>query len=111
MPDHHVAAALGAEFIERNIGNLLALIEPACGLAVRISRAGHELAEASALQHHHAAAVLAILLLRSFLHVGRIEIRQIDGIFFGKRATVGIVFIVGAAGEEGPVLAPFDHQR
>src|SRR5208337_315691 len=62
VADHHVAPALGAEFVERNIGNLLALVEPPRGLAIGISRARHELAEPSALEHHHPAAVFAIFL-------------------------------------------------
>ena len=100
MADHHIAPALRAEFVQRNVRNFLALIEAARGLAIRVSRASHELSESSALEHHHAAAVLAVFFLRSLLHVGRIQVRQIDRIFFGEGAGVGILFIVGAAGKE-----------
>src|SRR5579863_4964223 len=98
VSNHHVAAALRAEFVERNVGNFLALIETARGLAIGIARASHELAEAPALQHHHPAAILAVLFCRArILHVGGVEIRQVDRIFFSKRAGIGIVLVVGAA--------------
>src|SRR5580704_2173767 len=111
VPDHHVPSALGADFVERNVRNLLALIQTAGGLAVGISGARHELPEAAALQHHHPPAVLAIFFLRGLLHVGGIEIRQINGILFGERTTVGIFLVVRTARIEGTVLAPLDHQR
>src|SRR5258708_17831311 len=57
VADHQVASTLGARFVERNVRHLLALIEPARGLAIRVSGAGHKLAEAPALEHHHPAAV------------------------------------------------------
>jgi hypothetical protein len=88
VPDHHVAPALRAKLIERNIGNFLALIQPPRSLAIGISRASHELPEAPALQHHHPAAVFAIFFLRGLLHVGRIEVGQVDRIFFGELAGV-----------------------
>src|SRR4029077_1178568 len=111
VPDHHVASALRAEFIERNVGNFLSLVEPASGLAVRIAGAGHELAEAPSLQHHDPAAIFAILFLGGFLDIGRIQVRQVDRIFLGESATIGIFFVVGAASIERTVLAPLDHQR
>ena len=92
-------------------GTFLALVEAPRGLAIGIAGAGHELPEAPALQHHHPPAVLAVLLLRGLLHVGGIQVRQVNRIFLGERAGVGIVLVVGAAGEEGAVLAPLDHQR
>ena len=70
MADHHIAPALRAQFIERNVRNFLSLIQTPGGLAIRISRACHELPETPALEHHHPAAVLAIFFLRGFLHVG-----------------------------------------
>ena len=78
VADHHIAAALGAKFVERNVGNFLALIETARGFAIGIAGASHELAEASALQNHYPAAIFAILFLRGLLHVGGIEIGQVD---------------------------------
>src|SRR5579859_3246086 len=56
MADHHVATALRAELVERNVGNFLALIETARSLAIRISGARHKLAEPPSLEHHHPAA-------------------------------------------------------
>lgn len=49
MTDHHVTAALGANLIQRNIGNLFPLIQPPSSFAVWISGARHELPEASSL--------------------------------------------------------------
>src|SRR5579864_5013033 len=109
MANHHIASALGAEFVQRNIGNFLALIQTTRGLAVGIPGTRHELAEPSALEHHHPPAVFAVFLLRRALHVGRIQIRQVDRIFLGEGAGVGIFFVVRAAGVEGAVLAPLDH--
>src|SRR5208282_6836925 len=86
-------------------------IEPPRGLAIGIAGAGHELAEAPALQDHNAAAVFAIFLLRGLLQIGRVEVGKIDGIFFGEFAAVGVLLVVGAAGIERSVLAPFDNQR
>src|SRR6185312_8697091 len=100
VTQHHVASALRADFFERNVGNLLALIESARSLAVRIARAGHELPKASALEDHHTSAVLAVLFLRGLLHVGAFQIGKIDGVLFGERAAIGIFLVVGAAGEE-----------
>src|SRR5689334_7551741 len=67
MPQQHVASALWTLLIEWNIRHFLALIQTPGGFAVRIPCARHELAEASAFQHHGAAAVLAILFLRRLL--------------------------------------------
>src|SRR5262249_31311872 len=53
VADHHVAAALRARLIERNIWNFLALIKTPRRFAIGVACAGHELAEASTLQHHH----------------------------------------------------------
>src|SRR5262249_43187957 len=98
MPDHQVAPAFWAKLIERNVWNFLALIQAAGSLAIRISRARHELPEAAAFKYHHSTAVFAVLVSRSsFLHVGRIKIWQIDGIFFGKRAAIRIIFVIRAA--------------
>src|SRR6266496_2626136 len=111
MTNNEVAIAFGAFFIERNVGNPLALVEAPRSLAVRISGAGHKLAEAPALQHHHTAAVLAILFLGGFLHFSGIQVRKIDRVFLGEGAAVGILFVVRAARVKRPVLAPLDDQR
>src|ERR1700691_71669 len=111
VADHHVPSALGAKLVERNVWNLLPLIQAARCLAIGISRARHKLAEATALQHHDPAAIFAVFLLCCLLHVGGIEVRQIHGILFGERATVGILLVVRTARIEGTVLAPLDHQR
>src|SRR5262249_81525 len=111
VADHQIAIALRALLIERDIGDFLALIEAASGFAIRISGAGHELAEAPALQNHHTAAIPAVFFgCAGFLHVGGIRIGQVNGILFGEGAAVGIVFIVGAAGVKRSVLAPLDDQ-
>src|SRR5271154_252592 len=60
MSQDQIAFAQWAGFIEWNIGHLLALIKPPRCLAVGIAGAGHELAEASTLQNHHATAIFAI---------------------------------------------------
>ena len=111
VAQHHIAFALGALLVEGDIGNFLGLIQPPRGLAFGISGAGHELAEAAALEHHGAAAIFAIFLLRGFLQVGSIEVRQVDGIFLGEGAALRIIFLVSAAGVERTVAAPLDHQR
>ena len=111
VADHHIASALGAKFVQRNVRNLLALIQAASGLAVGIPGTRHELAEAPTLKHHHSSAVFAVFLLRGTLHICRIQIGQVDRIFLGERAGVGIFLIVGAAGVKRAVLAPLDHQR
>src|SRR5580698_6918128 len=49
VADHHVPAALGARLVERNIRHLLSLIQAPSSLAVRISRARHELPETATL--------------------------------------------------------------
>ena len=94
MPDHQIASALGTKLVERDVGNLLALIQTTGGLAVRIACARHELAEAATLQHHDPPTVLAIFFLGSFLDVRGIQIRQVDWIFFGESAAFGIFFVV-----------------
>src|SRR5207249_11221862 len=109
VPDHQIPAAFRAKLVERDIGDLLPLIEAARRLAVRISCASHELPEAPTLQYHHPAAVLAVLFLCSFLQVGRIKIGQVDGIFFRKFAGIGIILVVGAACVERSVLTPLDY--
>src|SRR5579871_2092458 len=111
VPQQQIAPALRTLLVERNVRDLLTLVEPASGLAVGVSRARHELPEAPTLQHHRTAAVLAVLFLGRLLHVGRIEIGQVDRILFGKCATVGIGLVVCAAGVERAVLAPLDDQR
>src|SRR5664279_1354146 len=97
MPDQQVPTALRALFVQWNVGHLLRLIETPRGLAVGISRASHELSESPALEHHRAAAVLAVFLLGRFLQVRRIEVRQIDGILFRKRATIRVGLVVRTA--------------
>src|SRR5271155_1106782 len=54
VPQYQVALAQRASLIERNVGHFLALIEPPRRLAIGIAGAGHELAEAAALQDHDA---------------------------------------------------------
>src|SRR5581483_3324253 len=44
MAQHQAASALRTFFVERNIGDLLCLVEPPRGLALRVSGTGHELA-------------------------------------------------------------------
>src|SRR5690349_14695779 len=104
MAQDHAAAALRTLLVERDVRNLLTLVQPSRGLAVGISRARHELAEAAALEHHRTSAVLAVLLLRSLLDIGAVQFRQVDGVFLGEGAGIGIALVVGAAGEERPVL-------
>src|ERR1017187_1362070 len=111
VPQDQVAFAQRAGLIQWNVGYFFALIQAPRRPAIGIAGAGHELPEASALQHHDAPAVFAVFLLRRLLHIGRIEVRKIDGILFGELAGVGIFLVVGATGVERPVLAPFNHQR
>src|SRR5215472_13777047 len=111
MADHQIASALRTRLVERDIRNAFALIEPSCRLAIRITRASHELSEAPALKDHHAPAVLAVLLLRRLLHIGGVEIGQVDRIFFREGAAFRIFLVVRAASVERPVLAPLDHER
>src|SRR5581483_1228847 len=111
VTQHHIASALRAFFFQRNIGDLLALIQPAGGFAIRIPGARHELAEASALEHHGASAVLAVFFLRGLLQVGGIEVRQVNRIFFGEGTAIRIVFLISAAGKKRAVLSPLDDQR
>src|SRR5713226_1661707 len=110
VPDDHIAAALRTLLFKRDIRHSLALIETPRGLAIGITRAGHELTEASALEHHDAAAVLAVFLLRRFLQVGRVKVGQIDRVLFGELTSVGILLVVRAARIERSVLTPLDHQ-
>src|SRR5260370_21735285 len=111
VTQNHIAATLRAFLVQGNIGDLFALIQPARGLAIGVPGARHELAKASALEDHDAAAVLAVLFLRGLLQVGGIKVRQVNGIFFGKGAAIGIIFFIAAAGKKRPVFAPFDDQR
>src|SRR5260370_11521784 len=111
VADHHVAPAFGAEFVKRDVGALLALIEAPSRLAIGIAGAGHKLAEAAPLEDHDPAAVLAIFFLGGFLNIRRIQIGEVDRIFLGEGAAFGILFIVRTTGVEGSVLAPLDHQR
>jgi len=90
VTDHHVAPALGAEFIERDVWNFFALVETTGSFAIGIAGASHELAEAPPLQDHHATAVLAIFFLGGLLNVGRIQVGEVDRIFFGEVATFRI---------------------
>ena len=111
MPQHHVAPALRTFLFQRDVRNFLRLVEPACRFAFRIAGARHELAEAPALQHHHASTVLAIFVLRSVLRVCGIEVGKVDGILFGEGAAVRIVLAIRATGIERAMLAPLDDQR
>src|ERR1019366_8337601 len=111
MPQQKVASALGALFIERDVWDLLRLVEPARGFAIGISGASHELPKAPAFQYHRPAAIFAVFLLRGFLHIGRVKVGQVDRVFLGERATVGIGLVVRAARIKRPVLAPLDDQR
>src|ERR1035441_9892273 len=111
VPQDQVALAQRTGFIERNVGHFFALIEPPRRLAIGIAGAGHELAEAPALQDHDAATVFAVFLLRDLLRLGRVEVGQIDGIFFGELASIRVFLVVGAAGIERTVLAPLDDER
>src|SRR5581483_3238162 len=97
VTQHHSPSALWTVFIQRDVGNFLSLVEAPRGLAIRVPGTGHELPEAPALQHHRTTAVLAVFLLRSLLHVGRIEIGQVNRIFLGERAAVGIILLVRTA--------------
>src|SRR6185437_4408961 len=106
LAQDHIAPALWTKLFERNIGHAFALVEPARGLALRITGAGHELAEASALEDHRASAVLAVFFLRRLLEIGVFQIGKIDRVFFGERAAIGIFLVVGAAGEERTEFAP-----
>src|SRR4051812_18005428 len=111
VSDYHIPLALGAKFFERNIRHSLALIQSPSSFAIRITCTRHELPEAPALQHHRPATVFAIFLLRGFLHVRRIKIRQVDGIFFRERAAVRIFLIVRRARIKRTVFAPLDDER
>src|SRR5581483_3627341 len=111
VAQHQVAPTLGANFFQRNVWHALALVKPARGLAIWITRTSHELAKAPALQYHHAAAVFAVFVLAGLRHLRRIKLRQINGILFGKRAALWIIFLIRAARVERAVLAPLEHQR
>ncbi len=111
VANHHIAVTFRAKLIERNVRNFLALIQSPRGLAIGIAGARHELAEAPTLEHHHPPAILAIFFLRGFLNVRTVEVRQVDGIFFSKRAALRILFVVRAARVERTVFAPLDDQR
>src|SRR6185437_1762855 len=112
MPDDKVTVTLRALLIQRNVRHALTLVQTAGGFAIGISGASHELPKASAFEHHHAAAILAVLFRRAgVLNVSRVEVRQIDGIFLGKVAAAGIFFIVRTASVEGAVLSPLDDER
>src|SRR5271166_1880665 len=70
MAQQEIAPALRTLLVQRNVGDFLCLVQAAGGLAVRISGAGHELAEPPALQHHGPSTVLAVLLLSRLLQIG-----------------------------------------
>src|SRR5581483_5860771 len=111
MAQHHVATTLGAGFVQRNVGHFAPLVEPARGLAIGIASTRHELPKTSAFEDHGPPAVLAVFFLCGTLHICCIEVRQINRIFLGEGAGVGILFVVRAARKERPMLAPLDHQR
>src|ERR1035437_6663690 len=96
---HQVVAALRALFVERRI-LLLRAADLFGGLAVGVSGAGQEGAEAALLQDHGAAAVFAVFL---FALLGDFHI-------LGFRfAGVGALGVAGAS-DELAVLAPFQHE-
>src|SRR5260370_12749092 len=94
VPQDQVAFAQRAGFIERNVRHSLALIETPRRLAIGIAGAGHELAEAPALQDHDASTVFAVFLLRGFLYIGRIVVGKINAILFGELAGVRVLLIL-----------------
>src|ERR1700736_340094 len=106
-----LARALFNEFAFFAFGTLYANEVLLHVFALGISGAGHELAEAPALQDHDASTVFAVFLLRGLLYIGRIEVGKINGILFGELAGVGVLLVVGAAGIERTVLAPLNNQR
>src|SRR5947209_8428667 len=108
---HEILAALGAVFIERNGRGGFHRLKLARGLAVRVSGARHELAEASALEHHGASAIGTVLFAFGVLRVCGFEVRQVYDVFFGEVARFRIALVVGAAGVEAAELAPLENQR
>ena len=106
-----IASALGTFFFERSVGLFLHGVEAAGGFALGISGAGHEGAEASALEDHGLAAVFAELLFVVGGDFGVTEVGEVDGVFLGEGAGVGVLLIEGGAGEERAVLAPLEDQR
>src|SRR5204863_8826095 len=99
-----LVAALWTVLIQLHILGLLCFAQLLGGLAIGISGASHELAEATLLQHHGTAAVLAVYRCILLGEIGLIDIRQIDR----KLARVGAIRIAGT-GDETAVAAPFDH--
>src|SRR5262249_37671832 len=67
-------AALRANFVQRDVRFLLRSADGLGGLAVRISGAGVELAEATLLEDHRAAAVFAILLFALLAQVCLVDV-------------------------------------
>src|SRR5207244_1314866 len=75
------------------------------GLALRITRAGEELAEPAALDQHRRAAGLALLV------GGRLR-RDLDRAVLAPDELLGVLALrVTGAGEELAVSAPLDHHR
>src|SRR5690242_13217975 len=111
MPQNQITVALRPGFLQRYIRYFLRLIKPTRCSAIRITGACHELAEASALQHHHASAILAVFILACFRHLCFVKLRKVDWIFLGKGTTLSVIFLVRTAGVERTVLAPLRDQR
>src|ERR1035438_6526988 len=101
-----MAAAVGALLIERLVGLLLLASDLLGRLAVGISRASEERAEAAFFQHHRPPAIFAVFPLALFLKIGLDHIRQVHR----KLARVGAVGVAGA-GNEAAMLTPLDDQR
>src|SRR6185437_12172057 len=88
------------------------LAERPAGRIGIVVRAGHEHAERSAPQHHHLAAVLAILiLLGGALPLRRVQVWLVGRVLLGKRATVLVLLVVGRACIEAAELAPLEQKR
>ena len=110
VAQQEIASAVGTFFVERGVGLLLHRVEAAGGFALGIAGAGHEGAEASALEDHGLAAVFAELLLVVGGDFGVTEVGEVDGIFLGEGAGVGVLLVEGGAGEKRAVLAPLEDQ-
>src|SRR6185437_16224113 len=77
-----------------------------------VVRARHEHAEWPAPQHHHLAAVLAVLLLLGgVFRFRRIQVRLVGRVLLGERATVLVLLVVRRARIEAAELAPLEQKR
>src|SRR5208283_5452573 len=104
--EHHVVAALRADFVQLLVGLLLRAANRLGGFAVRVAGASEEGAEAALLEHHGPAAILAVLFVALLGKIGLVDIRQIHR----QLARVCAIRIAGA-GNEAAVFAPLDYQR